>query len=272
MIKYVIVVICAVAVSLAQYLPNRYTPSSFRLGCHSNPPLPSFGRIKRYSQEHNLVYYACDDCYTLRGYTYNQCLRGRWRHPAPYCHRKNACQLGTDRPCHENAICRSYDGGKYTCTCKDGYSGNGKNSLFNGKCATFVGEIKINGCGKNCEPFMTTGMLSPLPRTDHFDFAYIYCLPGYTADEVIAFCLFGRWQEDVLCKPVTCTVPSAPQNGTVSPSAGLINFGKSVMYSCRSSTMLIGAEVAICKENGEFDLPPPHCLYLEEERMLEGSG
>lgn len=85
-----------------------------------------------------LITYRCRTGYRVIGRnTVALCKNdGQWTVNKPSCRDINEC---SNNPCHSHAECKNTDG-SYTCTCSDGYYGDGTSCTgkINQKCCLFI--------------------------------------------------------------------------------------------------------------------------------------
>ncbi|KAK3089738.1 hypothetical protein FSP39_006098 [Pinctada imbricata] len=141
----------------------------------------------------------------------------------------------------------------------------------------FITDEQVNRRGWSVSISYDCPSLAPLPdnahifeRTDTENFSYgsyvwFGCREGYKISNAnpIVCEMGGRWNAtSPTCQKISCPklvpLPNGDNRNTEYPSN--YKFGARVKYSCMPGDRLIGYNVSVCGEDGQWTHPPPQCL------------
>nr|XP_018672832.1 cartilage intermediate layer protein-like isoform X1 [Ciona intestinalis] len=228
---------------------------------------------------------------------------GEWSHPVPRCDDKNECQQANP-PCHQHADCVN-EVGSYTCTCRDGFVGNGITCTVP-VCRPVT--RPTHGTFSTSDPVWRVGTEVTFQCSNGYSLvgsATITCLTGavwshripacHDVDECIdpniecneqascsntnggynCVCNRGYSGDGQVCTLVTCEEPLSTSHGSFSPLVvqGPRQYNHAVTYHCYDGFILEGASTAVCQQNGQWSNPPPTCRRdIPDVRWCTASG
>ena len=230
------------------------------------PPLtpPLDGDITSGNHTYTFGEHAVFSC--IRGYQLTSsvtvhCLAtGQWNSSEPECNIVLCPALSSPAYGELNGTLFTYESIAQF-SCNDGYNLNGSSTL----------ECQDTGDWSDLSPLCLPVDCGPLQHppngrvhvnssTKFMSNATFSCLPGYDLQgNAIATCQAdGQWSSSTpACRPVDCSHPGTPQDGTVDGVA--FTFSNIVTFRCNSGYSLSGALYLRCDESGRWNGSVPVC-------------
>ncbi|CAK8696725.1 unnamed protein product [Clavelina lepadiformis] len=240
------------------------------------------------------IFFTCQ-----RGYRLNRLnhlitcnLDGEWSDTIPACNDIDECASESTNPCNQQATCDNSDG-SYSCTCNDGYTGNGI-SCTQIMCYTESTNLNVNGppaltrvtpgngvtysCKEgydtNDEKTITctlTGEFSDPPPVctdvDECQRANDCDLNASCSNRIGSYhcsCNNGYVGDGVSCSLLECDDVTDPDNGALISTTTEYVLGTTISYRCNEGYFnILGSLTATCLRSG-WSSPPPVCVDINE--------
>ncbi|XP_076814750.1 IgGFc-binding protein-like [Clavelina lepadiformis] len=180
--------------------------------------------------------YGCRRGYRLVGNTRTNCRNTlTWSSAPPRCIDIDECRT---TPCNALADCRN-TAGSYQCTCREGYTGNGR------RC-TDINECNTSPCHRQATCSNTAG-------------SYLCeCGNGFTGD-------------GTTCAPLGCRGFRNPDFGLVSSTKARWNVDESIIFTCNRNYIVRGEGTLTCQRDGQWSDDEPVCVQEQKEAGTCGS-
>lgn len=231
----------------------------------------SFSPLQNIYYYLDVVYFECNDHFTLVGSEEIKCLRtGEWNYPFPTCER-DQCEPPVQNP---NIISvepsqTAYDvGDEVTFECQRGFKLVGSETSSCKPDLTWFPEeptcMKIIVCRQPSRPRYST--VDPDQRVYKVGETITYkCRRGFElkGDSVLTCQDDGNFDlRPPTCKrpPAKCRRPYTPRKLTISPDQKYYQPGDVITFECKKPYGLDGNAEATCKTNGRWSSYVPSCV------------
>ncbi|KAM9329386.1 sushi, von Willebrand factor type A, EGF and pentraxin domain-containing protein 1 [Gastrophryne carolinensis] len=235
--------------------------------CSDCPPLeassPHLHALTTDLKPGSRVSLFCDPGYQIVGSSEQQCLNlGEWDQPWPRCER-----ISCGKPPYlKNGVNSDedfYAGSTVTYQCNRGYYLLGDSRMFCTDNGSWLGTspkcLDVDECavGSDCDKHASC---------TNTDGSYICtCIHPYSGD--------GK----ICTEPVKCSDPGEPENGNYTGKE--FSVGSKLTFSCNEGYNLIGSEIVMCLESGDWNTAIPYCQAMScskppipEHGNIEGSN
>jgi len=195
--------------------------------------------------------FFCDTGYELSGVQVLECTDddtpdngiGVWDNSGPTCEDADECADGSN-DCDPNASCTN-EIGSFTCTCKEGFTGNG----------TFCTAVTCDIPTINFGEITCTGAEGSYGET-----CIVACDDGYIGDTSVTCGNDGNWDKVPSCNAITCSIPPIEAGEITCNSAeGVVN--ETCKVTCDDG--YTGDTSVTCGNDGNWD-KTPSCNDIDE--------
>ena len=214
-----------------------------------------------------VLYFTCDDGYTLVGSPSIQCLKnGQWSGRFPLCLLINIDCGDPGTPVHS---IKFYDnttlGSVINFTCLSGFMLVGASSIqcnSDGRWSDMLPQCLPVDCGDPGEPLFGRRELTNTTYRSIVNYTCVngsYQLVGADTRECL---VNGSWSESLpSCVLIDCGYPESPMFGAVDVF-NMTTVGSLAVYYCKEGYKLVGTIQRICLDNGTWLGTVPSCIPI----------